>query len=184
MANTICVEGRLSDGLPMRLFLAERDGLICHASMHDDTHPLTEDEFIWRTGQSSSWTCFGSGKVASPVLDEAVHQAVEYFASRRLVFDVALHLQGTPFQTGVWRALMAIPFGTRKSYREVAEAIGQPNAFRAVGNANGRNKLPLFVPCHRVIAAGGKLGGFTGGIGLKKRLLAHEDAVLGRLSAG
>ena len=115
------------------------------------------------------------------MLDEAVRQAADYFASRRLVFDVPLRLHGTAFQTGVWRQLMAIPFGERRSYGEVAAAIGQPNAFRAVGNANGRNNLPLFIPCHRVIAADGKLGGFTGGIGLKKRLLAHEDAVLDKL---
>ena len=104
----------------------------------------------------------------------------EYFAGRRLLFEVPLSLRGTAFQVKVWQQLTRIAFGATASYGDIAEVVGHPAAFRAVGTANGRNNLPIFVPCHRVIAAGGKLGGFTGGINLKKRLLAHEAAVLGR----
>jgi O-6-methylguanine DNA methyltransferase len=83
----------------------------------------------------------------------------------------------------VWQQLREIPFGSTCTYGELAATIGHPSAFRAVGGANGHNWLPIFVPCHRVLAVGGKLGGFTGGIGLKKRLLAHEAAVLGSRAA-
>ena len=84
------------------------------------------------------------------------------------------NLGGTPFQKRVWRALARIPFGQTRSYGEVAAAIGAPKAARAVGAACGANPLPLFVPCHRVLAAGGALGGFSGGLVIKKKLLRVE----------
>jgi O-6-methylguanine DNA methyltransferase len=82
--------------------------------------------------------------------------------------------RGTPFQRKVWSALARIPYGRTRSYGEIAQAIGHPKAFRAVGNANGRNSIPLIIPCHRVIASGGGLGGFGHGIKVKKRLLDFE----------
>jgi O-6-methylguanine DNA methyltransferase len=173
MSNWTLVEGTLSDGLPMRLFIGERDGMVAAATLTDDGHPKTEDEFLWRFG---SPTIPGNREV----LEEAARQAAEYFRGTRISFDVPLLLKGTDFQRRVWEQLRCIPFGSTLSYGELAELIDAPAAFRAVGNANGRNCLPLFVPCHRVLAAGGKLGGFTGGIGLKKRLLAHESTVLNR----
>ena len=177
MATWTLIEGRLADRLPMRMYLAEHEGELWRASMHDNEHPLSEDEFVWRLGKTANWRRAGKG-VNSKALSAAAEQLADYFAGRRLSFDASLSLRGTPFQIRVWKELIAIPFGVTRSYGEVAELIGHPNAFRAVGSANGRNNLPVFVPCHRVLAAGGKLGGFTGGIGLKKRLLAHEASVL------
>ena len=163
----------------MRIYLAAHQKTLWSASMHDDQHPIGEDEFLWRLGSTLSWRRLEK-KTTSEALSTAAQQVSEYFAGRRMKFDIQLSLRGTPFQVRVWRQLIGIPFGSTQSYGEIAEAIGKPGAPRAVGSANGRNNLPLFVPCHRVIAAGGKLGGFTGGIGLKKRLLAHEAAVLAR----
>ncbi|HEX7360771.1 MAG TPA: methylated-DNA--[protein]-cysteine S-methyltransferase [Bryobacteraceae bacterium] len=172
------VEGLLSDGLPMRLWIAEREGKIWRSSLHDDQYPCTEDEFLWRCEQSRD-----RQRADRETLAHAAREVQEYFAGKRLTFGVPMEFHGTPFQVRVWRELTRIPFGSTKSYGEVAEAIGSPRAPRAVGGANGCNHLPIFVPCHRVIASGGKLGGFTGGIGLKQRLLAHEAAVLGRRAA-
>jgi methylated-DNA-[protein]-cysteine S-methyltransferase len=80
----------------------------------------------------------------------------------------------------VWKALMRVPFGARHTYGDIGKAIGRPAAVRAVGQANGRNHLPLIVPCHRIVATGGKLGGYSGGVSLKKALLGHETAILAR----
>jgi O-6-methylguanine DNA methyltransferase len=175
------VEGRIADGLPMRLYIAEQDGKICHASVHDDRHPISEDEFLWRMRGAGKCTRSSGRGVAA--LEAAIEQAREYFAGRLFRFELPFELRGTPFQVRVWQELSRIPFGATRSYGEIAESIGHPSAFRAVGNANGRNKLPVFVPCHRVLAAGGKLGGFTGGIGLKQRLLDHEAKWMTRASA-
>lgn len=92
---------------------------------------------------------------------------------------VPLDLGGTPFQRAVWAAARAIPFGRTRTYAEVAAAVGRPRAARAVGQALGANPVPLLVPCHRVLATGGSLGGFTGGVDLKARLLALEAAAPG-----
>ncbi len=86
-------------------------------------------------------------------------QLREYFQGKRTAFDVRLHPKGTPFQKAVWKALAAIPYGETRSYGDVAKAVGRPAAARAVGLANGRNPLPIVVPCHRVIGASGKLVG-------------------------
>jgi methylated-DNA-[protein]-cysteine S-methyltransferase len=179
MLEWLTVEGRLTDGLPMRLYIAGRNDQICAACLHDDTHPRTPDEFEWRLHGRQTAAERISGSPKSELLHLAERQISEYFSGRRLQFDVPLRWQGTTFQIRVWRELARIPFGTTRSYQEIAEQIGNPKAARPVGSANGKNRLPLFVPCHRVVAAGGKLGGFTGGLGLKKRLLAHEAAVLG-----
>ena len=91
-------------------------------------------------------------------------------------FDCKLDFKGTPFQKRVWSALAKIPYGQTRSYKEIARAIGYPKAFRAVGNANGRNSIPLILPCHRVIESNGGLGGFGHGIEIKRRLLDFEKA--------
>jgi methylated-DNA-[protein]-cysteine S-methyltransferase len=175
MGHWTWTEGLLADGLPMRLYLAEQDGKLWSAGFSDEVHPRTEEEFEWRLGKDFPW----QRADRSGALRDAVAQVNEYFAGKRLSFDLPLVFRGTPFQVRVWEELTRIPFGGKLSYGDIAEAVGQPTAFRAVGNANGRNNLPLFVPCHRVLAAGGKLGGYTGGLGLKSRLLAHEFSVLG-----
>jgi O-6-methylguanine DNA methyltransferase len=106
----------------------------------------------------------------------AVQQLQDYLGRKRSVFELALDLRGTPFQRRVWEALLAIPYGETRTYAEVARAIGEPSAARAVGHANGSNPCALVVPCHRVVASGGRLGGYGGGLPLKRRLLALERA--------
>lgn len=91
-------------------------------------------------------------------------------------FDCSLDMKGTPFEKKVWSALARIPYGQTRSYKKVAEAIGHPKAFRAVGNANGSNPVPLIIPCHRVIESNGGLGGFGHGLKVKKQLLDLENA--------
>ena len=116
-----------------------------------------------------------AGEDAShPVLREAERQLKEYFAGTRTAFDLPLDFQGTDFQKRVWAALLAIPFGETRSYGEIARALGNPGASRAVGAANGRNPISIIAPCHRVIGASGKLTGFAGGLEAKARLLALE----------
>jgi methylated-DNA-[protein]-cysteine S-methyltransferase len=101
----------------------------------------------------------------------------EYFAGERREFEVELAPSGTPFQLSVWRALRAIPYGETASYGEIAAAVGQPGAARAVGGANNRNPIAIVVPCHRVIGASGTLVGYGGGLDRKQRLLALEGGV-------
>ena len=104
----------------------------------------------------------------------AAVQILEYLEGKRSAFELELDPRGTEFQLTVWRALAAIPYGETRSYSEVAAAIGRPDAVRAVGTANGANPLSIVLPCHRVIAADGSLGGYGGGLALKARLLAME----------
>jgi len=104
----------------------------------------------------------------------AKEQLREYFDGTRREFDLPLDLRGTGFQLMVWRELARIPYGETISYGELARRIGQPDASRAVGAANGANPIPIVIPCHRVIGANGSLTGFGGGIETKKRLLALE----------
>ncbi len=106
-------------------------------------------------------------------LGAAREALAEYFAGRPPPLP-ALDLRGSPFQLMVWRALLDIPFGEQRTYGELAEALGHPGAARAVGAANARNPVAILVPCHRVVAAGGRLGGYAGGLEVKRRLLAHE----------
>ncbi|MBL9077905.1 MAG: methylated-DNA--[protein]-cysteine S-methyltransferase [Planctomycetes bacterium] len=110
--------------------------------------------------------------------DHVVLQLEQYFAGERRTFDLELAPAGTPFQQRAWRALRRIPFGATRSYQQQAAAIGNPRAMRAVGAANGRNPIAIVVPCHRVIGKDGSLVGFGGGLDCKRRLLAHEAAVL------
>jgi methylated-DNA-[protein]-cysteine S-methyltransferase len=107
-------------------------------------------------------------------LAEARRQLREYFAGKRRVFDLPLNLSGTEFQVSVLRALLEIPYGETVSYGEIAKRIGRPRAVRAVGAANGRNPLPVVVPCHRVIGSTGDLTGFGGGLDTKEALLRLE----------
>ena len=106
----------------------------------------------------------------------AREQLLQYFAGERQLFDLQLSPVGTEFQKKTWTMLAQIPFGKTWSYSELAEQIGTPKAVRAVGAANGRNPLPIILPCHRVIGRDGSLTGFGGGLPTKKWLLDHEDA--------
>lgn len=108
------------------------------------------------------------------ILQETCQQLTEYFEGQRQTFDLPLAPQGTDFQREVWQELLNIPFGQTLSYGELAERVGKPKAARAVGSANGKNPLCLVIPCHRVIAADGGLGGYAYGLSIKEQLLAHE----------
>ena len=115
------------------------------------------------------------------VFGAAERQLKEYFGGKRMKFDLRLEAEGTPFQKSVWKALGRIPYGKSVSYRDIARLVKNPKAVRAVGSANGKNPLCIVVPCHRVISADGSIGGYSGGLGIKKKLLALE---LGRGSYG
>jgi O-6-methylguanine DNA methyltransferase len=111
----------------------------------------------------------------SKLLEQACNELVEYMCSAREKFDIPLDLSsGTEFQRTVWRRLGKVKFGQATSYGELAEAVGRPGAMRAVGNAVGSNPLPIIIPCHRVLAANGRLGGFSGGLSRKRQLLKIE----------
>jgi methylated-DNA-[protein]-cysteine S-methyltransferase len=110
-------------------------------------------------------------------LKAAAQQLTEYFSGQRHTFDVPIHSAwGTPFQRAVWQALQRIPYGHTSTYGEIARAIGNANAVRAVGAAIGQNPHTIIVPCHRVVGANGSLTGFAGGLDRKTFLLAHENA--------
>ncbi|NNH26175.1 methylated-DNA--[protein]-cysteine S-methyltransferase [Acinetobacter terrestris] len=109
-----------------------------------------------------------------PVLLETQKQLTEYFAGKRQQFDLPLDFAGTEFQQKVWQALLSIPFGETRSYRDIAEQIGNVKAVRAVGAANGKNPISIIAPCHRVVGTNGKLVGFAGGLDNKDILLRLE----------
>ncbi len=115
-------------------------------------------------------------RAAAP-LRAARTQLYQYFAGERQHFELPLHPIGTPFQLAVWQELGRIPYGVTISYGELARRIGKPQAMRAVGAANGRNPLPIVLPCHRVIGADGSLTGFGGGLPIKRQLLNLEQAL-------
>ena len=117
----------------------------------------------------AGWTESPRGPVS-----DALRQLREYFAGKRIEFDLPLAPEGTEFQRNVWRRLQEIPYGETISYGELAKRVGNPKASRAVGAANGQNPIPIVIPCHRVIGANGKLTGFGGGLPTKEALLALE----------
>jgi methylated-DNA-[protein]-cysteine S-methyltransferase len=112
---------------------------------------------------------------ARRILDRAEVQLGEYFAGDRIGFDLPIAMAGTDFQLAAWTALGTIAYGETISYAEQARRMGRPGAARAVGSANGRNPIPIIIPCHRVIGADGSLTGYTGGLWIKKFLLDHEQ---------
>jgi methylated-DNA-[protein]-cysteine S-methyltransferase len=114
-----------------------------------------------------------------PILAETEQQLSDYFAGKRRSFELPIDPRGTAFQKQVWRCLERIPFGTTKSYGDIARTVGSPRGFRAVGAACGKNPLAIVVPCHRVVGANGKLTGFGGGLDAKAELLAFEARTSG-----
>ena len=145
------------------LTLAGHDDVLTHLRMDDQTHPPKGRD---------DWLPDGDA------FPKVVDQLDAYFAGELTDFDVALELNGTPFQRRVWTALRDIPYGDTISYGELARRIGQPSASRAVGMANGRNPIGIIVPCHRVIGANGTLTGYGGGLGRKRSLLELERAAV------
>jgi methylated-DNA-[protein]-cysteine S-methyltransferase len=128
---------------------------------------------IWLPSISVSARSGSDGHDAPPVIKETVTQLEEYFARERTAFDVPMELDGTEFQKAVWAELARIPYGETISYGELARRVGRPKGPRAVGQANGKNPIPIIVPCHRVLAGNG-IGGYGGGLPMKRALLAVE----------
>lgn len=144
---------------------ADADGLR-HIEFPDNRHPVSREGWIP-----------GASDAAADVLRTTRRQLREYFEGTRHAFDLPLRPQGTAFQMDVWQMLATIPWGATWSYRDLARAIGKSEAVRAVGAANGRNPLPIVLPCHRVIGADGSLTGFGGGLPIKAALLRLEGAL-------
>ncbi len=110
------------------------------------------------------------------IIEKTIEQLDAYFGGRLKAFDLPLNVDGTDFQRGVWAQLQKISYGATASYRDVALAIGNPKASRAVGMANNKNKIPIVIPCHRIIGSDGSLTGFAGGLDTKRWLLNHEKS--------
>nr|MBA3827175.1 methylated-DNA--[protein]-cysteine S-methyltransferase [Ktedonobacterales bacterium] len=119
----------------------------------------------------------GGSAVARGHLAEALHQLAEYFAGERRVFTLALAMQGPTFHQAAWEAVARVPYGETRSYLDIAQALGDAQATRAVGMANGANPLAPVVPCHRIVGSDGRLTGYGPGMPLKRRLLAMEGAM-------
>jgi O-6-methylguanine DNA methyltransferase len=132
---------------------------------------------------------FGRGNIGEGWVEVAertapyARQLEEYFAGRRRQFDLPLDLRGTEFQQRCWQELLKVPYGETRSYADIARAIGNPSAVRAVGLANGQNPIAIVVPCHRVIGSDGSLTGYGGGLEVKRQLLELEGALSGRLAS-
>ncbi|MEO6571190.1 MAG: methylated-DNA--[protein]-cysteine S-methyltransferase [Ilumatobacteraceae bacterium] len=136
----------------------------------EDRHPDARNPGAWRLADPIRESIVGE----HAVLDLAMMQLTEYFEGRRIEFDLPLDPLGTPFQHQAWAALRRIPFGETISYGQQAVMLGDRNKSRAVGAANGRNPIPIVVPCHRVVGSNGHLTGFAGGLDTKAWLLDHE----------
>lgn len=121
----------------------------------------------------------GTSEEETELLRRAAGQLREYLAGKRREFELPLSPAGTPFQHSVWNSLLAIPYGETRSYGEIARSVGNPRACRAVGMANNRNPIPIFIPCHRVVGSDGSLVGYGGGLGIKEYLLKLEGVSAG-----
>jgi methylated-DNA-[protein]-cysteine S-methyltransferase len=121
----------------------------------------------------------GASAEETELLRNAARQLREYLAGKRRIFELPLAPEGTPFQRSVWDGLLAIPYGETRSYGEIARSVGNPRACRAVGMANNRNPIPVFIPCHRVVGSDGSLVGYGGGLDIKERLLRLEGIPVG-----
>ena len=141
--------------------------------------PLT----LTGTEEALTRLSFGGGQAGadspSPALELAARELAEYFAGTRREFTVPLAPEGTAFQLAVWSALREIPYGATASYRDIAVRLGKPGGAVAVGQANSRNPIPIIIPCHRIIGAGGQLVGYTGGLEIKRFLLRLEERLPG-----
>lgn len=130
------------------------------------------------TNQQSTVDPHSENKPTHPILQQAITELDEYFAGTRRDFQTPLTPAGTTFQLSVWEALRTIPYGETASYSDIATHISNPAAVRAVGAANGRNPLSIFIPCHRIIGKNGTLTGYAGGLEVKKILLRVEQQTL------
>ena len=155
------VDGRAFRETPIGLIgIEERAGAVCRLYFDREARSLAE---------------FKSARETS-LIQEAFRQLGEYLEGKRKIFTFSLCPEGTSFMCAEWEALRQIPYGTVTTYKALAEKLGRPLAYRAVGYANGHNPIPIFIPCHRVVGSDGGLTGFGGGLALKKRLLSLEAA--------
>lgn len=137
----------------INLYIIEKDNKI-YAITTKDLYDYVEEETI--------------------LIKETAKQLSEYFNGKRRVFDLPLDLEGTAFQVKVWQELQKIPYGQTRSYKQIAKAINNPKAYRAVGNANNHNRIMIVIPCHRVIGSNNNLVGYAGGLNMKEMLLSLE----------
>lgn len=149
------------------LTLAGVDNTLMHLRMAEQTHE--PDRSGWEPAHAHAFAA-------------AVEQLGAYFAGSLTTFDLDVELSGTDFQRRVWAALRTIPYGETRTYGEIAEQVGSPSGFRAVGLANGRNPISIIVPCHRVIGSGGGMTGYGGGVERKRHLLGLEKETLKKLA--
>lgn len=162
----------------MSLLLHSPVGLLLVSYGDDGVHGLR----FWPQGEHPPAGTRDAPAMGDRLGRQVVAELREYFAGARRDFQLPLRLQGTDFRQRVWRALQRIPYGETRSYAQLAAELGSPGAARAVGQANRANALPILVPCHRVVAAGGGAGGYLGatagaGVAVKRWLLAHEGAM-------
>ncbi|HEX5167262.1 MAG TPA: methylated-DNA--[protein]-cysteine S-methyltransferase [Thermomicrobiales bacterium] len=153
-------------------FAVNEDGALLFLSFLEGHYPTTIEEDLINEG----YTCLSDPERTAHVRQ----QLVEYASGERTTFDLPVVLQGTEWQKAVWRELMQVPFGETRTYGELARSLGRPQASRAVGRANGTNRIPLVIPCHRIIGADGTLTGFGGGLHLKTALLTHEGVEIAK----
>ncbi|AXP08619.1 methylated-DNA--[protein]-cysteine S-methyltransferase [Campylobacter hepaticus] len=137
---------------------------LCYLSLHSDGKFLTRIDFC-KNNDNDFKTC--------ALLDLVINELDLYFAHKLKKFSIPILLQGTEFELKVYKALMKLPYGKVASYKEIAKQIDHPKAFRAVGNANSKNPIPIIIPCHRVVSSRG-IGGYNGGLKIKKFLLKNE----------
>ncbi|WP_205543949.1 methylated-DNA--[protein]-cysteine S-methyltransferase [Rubrobacter indicoceani] len=147
-------------------FAADGAGAVIYARFDEGDYSVSLEDELERRG----YTLGRAAGITNPV----ARQLDEYAGGERRGFDLAISPVGTGWQRSVWSALRRIPFAQTRTYSELAAMVGRPGAARAAGRANATNRIPLFVPCHRVVGASGGLTGFAGGIHLKERLLDHE----------
>ncbi len=140
--------------------ITEENGFIVELIFTDENHSPSDKEGV------------------SQVLADTINQLDEYFSGKRMEFSLPVKQDGTPFQKKAWEYLQTIPYGETVSYKQEAEAIGSPDAVRAVGSANGANNIVIIIPCHRVINYNGKLGGYAYGLPIKEKLLKMEKEYL------
>jgi methylated-DNA-[protein]-cysteine S-methyltransferase len=163
----------LSASIVQTLCYSQIESPVGRLTLAGDDSGLREVRFVnGDTTTPDSWR-----KDCGP-LEETIRQLRAYFAGSLQDFDLPLAPEGTAFQLEVWRKLQDIPYGQTISYGELARRIGNPNASRAVGLANGSNPIPIIIPCHRVIGSNGKLTGYGGGLHIKEKLLALERGQL------
>ncbi|BDR20640.1 methylated-DNA--[protein]-cysteine S-methyltransferase [Vibrio sp. STUT-A16] len=156
----------------MKTFYTEMPSLLGTVTIQSNAEGLLG---IWFETCTTKPSELGARDDQHPILRQAVTQLNEYFSGLRYEFELPLAATGTDFQNQVWQALTTIPYGETWSYQDLANAIGNPKAVRAVGLANGKNPISIVVPCHRVIGKSGKLTGYAGGVERKQRLLSLEQ---------